>query len=278
MTGDRRFCFEAYGVTCGVAVRHTCRDDACQFPDLADGVVGRQPPGAIERPESTPTSGEVSATCRGQDVVVADGDGVEEVYRDAAYALHAVDGAIRSIIAVQAPGLVFIHAGCVAFGSHAVVLPGRSMAGKTTFVAALVEAGATYLSDEYAVIDETGRVRPYPRKLSIRDGQSRREVPVGDLGGTAAAGPLDVALVASIVYETGAGWRIADGGQTECVDALISNAVAARARSSEVLARTAALARSVRFVSGVRGEAAAGAAELKALASDIVAVRESSTP
>jgi hypothetical protein len=42
-----------------------------------------------------------------------------------------------------------------------MVLPGKSFAGKTTLVAALVRAGAEYWSDEYAVLDANGDVHPY---------------------------------------------------------------------------------------------------------------------
>ena len=40
--------------------------------------------------------------------------------------------------------------------------------GQETLVAALVRAGATYYSDEYALIGADGRVRPYARDLSLR--------------------------------------------------------------------------------------------------------------
>ena len=65
---------------------------------------------------------------------------------------------------------LMMHAGVVAWKGKAIVLPGTSHAGKTTLVTALVEAGATYYSDEYAVLDAKGHVSPYARRLSLRDG------------------------------------------------------------------------------------------------------------
>src|SRR5215213_192989 len=44
---------------------------------------------------------------------------------------------------------VFVHAGVVGWQGRAVVIPGRCFTGKTTLVAELVRAGATYYSDEY---------------------------------------------------------------------------------------------------------------------------------
>ena len=72
-------------------------------------------------------------------------------------------------VANYAPDRVFVHAGVVGWKGRALVLPGTSFAGKTTLVAELVRAGATYYSDEYAVVDEQGRVHPYPRDLQMRD-------------------------------------------------------------------------------------------------------------
>src|SRR4051794_20574153 len=66
------------------------------------------------------------------------------------------------------------------------VIPRVSHSGKTTLVAALVRAGATYYSDEYAVFDAQGSVHPYARPLGIRDGNGDRprRCPVQELGGT----------------------------------------------------------------------------------------------
>ena len=71
-------------------------------------------------------------------------------------------------VAEQARRRVFVHAGAVGWNGRAIILPGQTRSGKTTLVAALVRAGATYYSDEYAVIDTQGRVHPYPRPLMIR--------------------------------------------------------------------------------------------------------------
>lgn len=92
-------------------------------------------------------------------------------------------------VAERAPELVFLHAGVVGIGGRALVLPGPSFAGKTTLVAALVRAGAVYLSDEYAVLDSLGRVHPYARQLQMRlPGQAQqRGIDPAELGGDARA-------------------------------------------------------------------------------------------
>src|SRR5262245_38089017 len=44
--------------------------------------------------------------------------------------------------------VAYVHAGVVKWRGAAILLPGRSFAGKSTLVKTLCEAGATYVSDE----------------------------------------------------------------------------------------------------------------------------------
>ena len=69
-------------------------------------------------------------------------------------------------------------------------------------MAALVRAGWTYYSDEFAFIGHDGLVAPYARPLGLRGprGHTRR-VSVASLGGVAAVAPAPVALVLSTRYE-----------------------------------------------------------------------------
>jgi hypothetical protein len=112
---------------------------------------------------------------------------------------------------------VFVHAGVVGWCGRALLLPGRSFAGKSSLVEALVRAGASYYSDEFAVLDLQGRVHPFARPLSRREaGEWKgRPVPVGSLGGRVGTEPLEVAAVVSTHYRAGArtSWRRLSPGQ-----------------------------------------------------------------
>jgi hypothetical protein len=67
--------------------------------------------------------------------------------------------------------LLSVHAGVVAFGPECVLLPAIAGSGKTTLTAALVHAGATYFTDEIALIDDrTLIVTPVPLPLTVKDG------------------------------------------------------------------------------------------------------------
>jgi hypothetical protein len=179
-------------------------------------------------------------------------------------ALGLLDQQMRLYIAAVARDWIFVHAGVVSVEERAIVLPGPSFSGKTTLVAALVKAGATYFSDEYAVVDVRGRVHPYPRPLSIRspDGTSIDERHVAELGGVAGDGAADVALVAALHYRPGAEWQPERISAGRGMAALLRNTVPAQDRPKESMrALKNATVGSV-ALEGVRGEVGPAAEEL----------------
>jgi len=80
-------------------------------------------------------------------------------------------GRVSRYIALWARRRVFVHAGVVAWQGRAVLIPGRTLSGKSWLVRALVRAGAEYYSDEFAVLDARGRVHPYPLPPREADGR-----------------------------------------------------------------------------------------------------------
>src|SRR3954454_11600786 len=76
--------------------------------------------------------------------------------------LNALRKSIQLCVAEHAPDRVFIHAGVVIWNGEAIIIPGRSFAGKSRLVWAMLQAGATYYSDEFAVLDSDGLVHAFP--------------------------------------------------------------------------------------------------------------------
>lgn len=151
---------------------------------------------------------------------------------------------------------VALHAGAVEIDGVAVLLPGRSFAGKSTLTAALLRAGARYLSDEYALLDADGLVHPYPRPLRVRRSEGAPSVvPAAELGAESAVGPVPVGLVALLHHDAPAGWQLDPLSPATLTLALLDNAVAAQTRSADVLAACSAVARSATGWRGTRGEA-----------------------
>ena len=160
-------------------------------------------------------------------------------------------------VAEHAPEHLFVHAGVVGWEGRAIVMPGASFAGKTTLVQAWLEAGATYYSDEFAVLDRAGRVHPFARPLAIRDSSTglTRRVPVAALGAESGTTSLHIGLVLVSSYRAGARWRPRRLTPAPTLLALMRHTVAARGNpehSMPILKH--AVSDTVAFA-GVRGEA-----------------------
>jgi hypothetical protein len=176
---------------------------------------------------------------------------------DLRLALGILDAELRMHVALHAPDHVFVHAGVVGVEGRAIVLPGRSFAGKTTLVAALVQAGAEYWSDEYAVLDGDGLVHPYPKPLSVRIDGTRvtDEQPIESLGGQAGDRPLPVGLIAFTSYRPEAAWALSPRTAGDGAIKLLEHSIAARSRPEQVLAAARRAATDAMILEGDRGDA-----------------------
>lgn len=164
---------------------------------------------------------------------------------------------LQLYVAEMARRRVFVHAGVVGWGGRAIVIPGRSFSGKTTLVAELVRGGATYYSDEYAVLDSRGRVHPYPKPMAIREeGMTKqRKYPVQTFGGLSGDKPLPVGMVVVSEYRAGARWRprLLSAGQGAL--ALLGNTVSARRKPGIALATLERVVLQAPVLKGIRGDA-----------------------
>jgi len=173
-------------------------------------------------------------------------------------ALTLLDSQMRLSIAANARDWLFVHAGVVAVEDRALLIPGATFTGKTTLVHALLQAGATYYSDEYAVLDEAGVVHPYPRPLSIRssEGGPVRERRTGPAGRVASTG--ERAMTAAVVitrYRAGVPWRPKRLTNGQGMLAMLANTVPAQARPEESLRTLGRAIAGATTLEGDRGEA-----------------------
>jgi hypothetical protein len=152
----------------------------------------------------------------------------------------------------------FVHAGVVGWGRSAILIPGRSFSGKTSLVEALVRAGATYYSDEFAVVDKRGMVYPYARPLEVRENGSYRQTRrlVEEIGGVAGKRPLPVALVIVSRYKPGARWAPRQLSPGIGLLKILDNTVSARRSPAIALSTLKQLVSGAVIVKGVRGEVA----------------------
>lgn len=169
--------------------------------------------------------------------------------------LAALESELQLCVGEWAPERVFLHAGVVGWRGRALLLPGLSFAGKSTLVQALLHAGAEYLSDEFAVLDEQGRVHPYPRRLALRrpDGVDRPTAET--LGASVCSRPLPVGLVAHVRYHPEGATTLRPVAPGRAVLDLLGHALAARRDPQRVLQTVQRMAAGAIHVRGLRGEA-----------------------
>jgi hypothetical protein len=129
-----------------------------------------------------------------------------------------------------------VHAGAVLWGGRALLLPGATHAGKSSLVAELLRRGATYFSDEYALIDAEGRVHPYPRPLLLRNG-CPEQFPVlpGECNSSAGDAPAPVGWILSLAYQPAGTWSVAAVPQSEALLTLLRNTPHVLAESPEMV-------------------------------------------
>ena len=254
--------FVSYGVT----VRIRVNDDT-----LLEPLLDHLPPGWEPSP-TTKVDVLYSLMVQGQ------GHGANpadcQLYRDQDRLVHTsslsallvfLDSDLRLQIGMVTPELLFVHAGVVGWQQQAIVIPGRSFSGKTTLVTALIQAGATYYSDEYAVFDTTGLVFPYARPLLLRNtaGETvKQRCPVEQLGGQAGTEPLPVGLIVTTQYQADAYWRPHQMSAGDAVMALFDNTIVARLRPEFALAILPKVVSGAVCLQGERGEAQGVAANL----------------
>jgi hypothetical protein len=175
---------------------------------------------------------------------------------DPAEVANIFDDTLQIWVAEAAPRHAFVHAGVVGWRGRAIIVPGFSHSGKSTLTAALVRAGATYYSDEYAVFNHYGRVQPYARPIQLRqNGQAPKKVTAEALGSRAGVHSLPVGLVVDTTFRPGCRWRPRRGSSGQGGLALMAHAVPIRRRPAWTMRMLGRAVRDSQHLKGTRGEA-----------------------
>lgn len=147
-----------------------------------------------------------------------------------ATACHAIDlvpalvRVLDDAVIQRLNGLRAVHAGAVLWEGRALLFPGATHAGKSSLVAELLRNGATYFSDEYALLDSEGWAHPYPRPLLLRNGcPDPLPLLAGECNASIGKGPAPVGWILFLEYQPGCEWSVAAVPQSEAVLALLRN-------------------------------------------------------
>lgn len=160
--------------------------------------------------------------------------------------------------------MTFLHAGVVGWQGRAIVVPGRSFSGKTTLVREMLRLGATYYSDEFAPVDNSGWVHPFARPLGIREepAYAQTKYTAETLGAASGVKPLPMGMAVICKYEAGAQWQPTPLSQGQGALELLANSIAIRSHPHQTLRRLQELVRHAVFIKGTRGEAHEAAASI----------------
>lgn len=182
-------------------------------------------------------------------------------------ALDALREDLEQYVAVHAKDRVFLHAGVVGWRDKAIVLPGRTFAGKSTLVAALLQAGAIYYSDEFAVFDEGGHVYPFARPLAIRtpSGDSVSRHGPEQFGAGVGTVGLPVGVLAFLEYRKDAADRIREFAPSRAALQMVPYAFCATVQPERTVLTLATAVQNCRILRGRRGEASVTAERLLSL-------------
>ena len=246
--------FEAFGVP----IRVTCDSPevSARLPEVLPPTYTEIPVGAEAEEFALVSEGRGAYTfTRGDSPVSSD--------VDLEFGITLLQTQVRLFIGLNAADRMFVHAGAVAIGGRAVIFPGRSFSGKTSLVAAFLEAGAVYLSDEFAVLDVDANVHPFPTPLSLRHGEDeRRNVEAASLGAMTAESSLPLGGIIVANYRPGAAWAPEEITRGQAALALLDNTIAALARHGEALAIFRDVTDGPILLAGDRGDAEAVVADL----------------
>jgi hypothetical protein len=100
-------------------------------------------------------------------VVTVDGNEVDTPAR-APWALSSLVWHLNRRVVACSRRPVLLHAGAAVFGGRAVLVVGKSGAGKTTTIAALVRSGGAYLTDDVVAVGADGTLTGAAKPIGLR--------------------------------------------------------------------------------------------------------------
>lgn len=171
--------------------------------------------------------------------------------------LESLRSDLNLYVAENARSRLFVHAGAVGWKGRAVVIPGRSFSGKTTLVRAFLRAGATYYSDEFAVVDRRGFVHPFAVPLGIRDANSHKQQMhmAEEFASSTGASPLRIGYVIATQFRPRTRWKPKPVTKGLGALALLANTVAARRDPAATLSTLTRAVADAEILKSDRGEA-----------------------
>ena len=174
----------------------------------------------------------------------------------------AFEDDLKWLVAERSPRKVFLHAGVVGWRDRAILIPGGPHSGKSTLVRALVGCGATYYSDEYAVL-EGNMVQPFPARLPNWSAPGTSlSYWLDEFTSARVPKPVPVGLVLFAPHQSGAVFKPRLLSRGKSMLGMFKHAVAAQRQPERVLRALESVTRKCNTLEGARGDAHAAATYL----------------
>jgi hypothetical protein len=232
-------------------------DDASLYRTLLE----RLPPGALATPGKAP---ERAYTLRTMPATLSESGASYLLLSDgrplvrsseAADIADAFEDNLKWLVAERSPRKVFLRAGVVGWRDRVIVIPGGPGTGKSTLVRALVACGASYLSDDYAVL-EGNTVIPYPsRRHNWLEPGNALSHWLHEFAPARAPKPVPVGVVLFAPYQPGAVFKPKLISRGKGLLEMFKHAVAAQRNPVQVLRALETVSRRCNALEGVHGDA-----------------------
>jgi hypothetical protein len=174
----------------------------------------------------------------------------------------AFESDVNWLVAERSPRKVFLHAGVIGWRDRAILIPGGPRSGKSTLVRALVGCGATYFSDEYAVL-EGNMVQPFPSRLpNWSTPGTSLSYWLDEFASARTPKAVPVGLVLFAPHQPGAVFKPRLLSRGKSLLGMFKYAVAAQRQPERVLRALETVTRRCNALEGPRGDAHAAATYL----------------
>lgn len=169
--------------------------------------------------------------------------------------VQAFEDDLKWLVAERSPRKVFLRAGVVGWRDRAIIIPGGTRSGKSTLVRSLIGCGATYYSDEYAVL-EGNLVQPYPSRVHnwIAPGNSLG-CWLDEVNSSQPIKPVPVGIILFAPYQSGAVFKPKLISRGKSLLGMFKYAVASQRNPEQVLRALELVSRRCNALEGVRGDA-----------------------
>ena len=205
--------------------------------------------------------------------LLVDGQTVADAWVTSETLPGSLDQSLHLAIAEFSPQAVFLHTGVTVWNGVAILIPGRSHAGKSTLTKSLIDAGALYYSDEFAPVLPNGLVIPYPKPLSLRSssngsdvaraGEPPTQIDPASLGWQLNSPPVPVGIIAAVAYDPdNPDARPKSISKAEATTVLLDNTIPMLKAPSRSLGAASKVTRQALCLAGARPEASRFAREL----------------